>query len=157
MLDVYRFAREAGCLEGRLALAELRRLEDVLAQTDGWVTYRLSGITGEQGQTRLRLQVTGQLQLVCQRCLDVMAYDLVIDRLLELASEDSAPTQEEMEDDSVDILPLGGALAVEALVEDELLLSLPTVPRHVTCTPPEMAADDGQAHPFVALAVLEHH
>ena len=121
MLDAYRFARAAGCLEGRLAVAELRRLADALAQTEGWVTYRLSGVTGDQGQARLRLQVTGRLLLVCQRCLGAVAHDLVIDRLLELAPEDSVPTQEEIEDDSVDVLPLDGTLAVDTLVEDELL------------------------------------
>jgi uncharacterized protein len=157
MLDAYRFAREAGCREGRLALAELPRLADVLAQTEGWVDYRLSGLTGERGQARLRLQVTGRLLLVCQRCLDAVAHDLAIDRLLELASEDSAPTQEEMEDDGVDVLPLDGMLAVDALIEDELLLSLPIVPRHAECALPVTAADSGKAHPFAALAALEHH
>ncbi|MDR1350444.1 MAG: DUF177 domain-containing protein [Zoogloeaceae bacterium] len=156
MLDAYRFAREAGCLKGRLALAKLRRLADMLAQTEGWVDYRLSGVVGIQGQARLRLQVTGRLQLVCQRCLDAVAHDLVIDRLLEPASEDSTPTQEEMEDDSVDILPPGSALAVDALVEDEVLLSLPIAPRHAECALP-VAADSGQTHPFAALAALKHH
>ncbi|MDR0736420.1 MAG: YceD family protein [Zoogloeaceae bacterium] len=157
MLDVYRFVREAGRHEGRLAIAELPRLADALAQTEGEVDYRIESITGNQGQARLRLQVTGRLLLVCQRCLEAVAHDLVIDRLLELAPENSAPTQEEMEDDSVDILPLGGALAVDALVEDELLLSLPIVPRHAKCALPMAAADGGQAHPFAALAALKHH
>ena len=155
MLDVYSFARDSACLEGCLALTGLSRLADALAQTEGSVDYRLSGLMGNQGQARLR--VTGRLLLVCQRCLDAVAHDVVIDRLLELASEDSAPTQEETEDDSVDILPSVGALAVDALVEDELLLSLPIVPRHVECALPEGTADFGQAHPFAALAALKHH
>ncbi|MDR2364831.1 MAG: YceD family protein [Zoogloeaceae bacterium] len=156
MLDAYRFAREAGCLEGRLALLDFRRLLDVLARTDGWVDYRLSGVTGDQGQARLRLQVTGRLLLVCQRCLGAAAYDLRIDRLLELAPEGSAPTQEEMEDDNVDILPLDGALAVDALVEDEVLLSLPIAPRHAECALPAAAAGDARANPFAALVALKH-
>ncbi|MDR3157999.1 MAG: YceD family protein [Zoogloeaceae bacterium] len=157
MLDACRFARESGCLEGRLALSGLRRLADVLAQTEGGVDYRLSGVTGEQGQARLRLRVTGRLLLVCQRCLDAVAHDLSIDRLLELAPEDSAPAQEEMEDDSVDVLPLDGMLEVDALIEDELLLSLPIAPRHAECVLPVAAADSKKAHPFAALAALEHH
>ncbi|MDR0672586.1 MAG: DUF177 domain-containing protein [Zoogloeaceae bacterium] len=157
MLDTYRFARDSACLEGRLALAGLSRLADALAQTEGAVDYRLSGLMGNQGQACLRLRVTGRLLLVCQRCLSAVAHDVVIDRLLELASEDSAPTQEEMEDDSVDILPSVGALAVDALVEDELLLSLPIVPRHAECALPEATADGGQTHPFAALAALKHH
>jgi uncharacterized protein len=156
MLDAYRFAREAACLEGRLSLSDCRRLMDVLAQTEGDVHYRLLGLTGDQGQARLRLRVTGHLLLVCQRCLGAVAHDLHIDRLLELASEYSAPTQEEMEDDSVDVLPLAGALAVDTLVEDELLLSLPLVPRHAECALPATAADSSAAHPFAALAALKH-
>jgi uncharacterized protein len=58
------------------------------------------------------------------------------------------------------VLALERALDLHELVEDELLLVLPMVPRHETCTPPAGAAtppapaDDAQAapHPFAALA-----
>ncbi|MDR1889308.1 MAG: YceD family protein [Zoogloeaceae bacterium] len=156
MSDAYRFARESGCLEGVLELSALPRLADVLASLAGTVSYRLSGFTGEREQARLRLQVTGTLQLRCQRCLGAVEEVLAIDSRLELASADSAPTQEELEDERLDILPVTGALDISALVEDEILLALPTSPRHVTCSLPATDGTDAEPHPFAALAVLKH-
>jgi uncharacterized protein len=164
VLDAYRFARESGCLEGCLDASELPRLADMLADPAGGVVFcqrsrqlswRLSGVLGEQGQARLRLRVTGNVPLVCQRCLGVVEETLAIDSLLELVSADSAPTQEELEDDSLDFLPVTGALDVRSLVEDEILLSLPTVPRHVTCDLPVTDGSDDAPHPFAALAALK--
>jgi uncharacterized protein len=161
ILDAYRFARESACLEGVLELSELPRLADVLVRSPvsaaGAVSYRLSGFVGEQEQARLRLQVTGTLPLLCQRCLGVVEEVIAIDNHLALLPADSAPTQEELEDDGLDFLPVTGALDVRALVEDEILLSLPTAPRHVTCDLPVADGADVIPHPFAALAALKHH
>ena len=154
-LDAYRFARESGTLAGRLNLAELPRLADVLASQAGTVSYRLAGFLGEREQARLRLQVSGTLQVLCQRCLGAVEETLAIDNRLELAPADSAPTQEELEDDSLDVLPVTGALNVVELVEDEILLALPTAPRHVACDLPVTDGADAVPHPFAALAALK--
>jgi uncharacterized protein len=154
-LDAYRFARESGSLEGSLELSALPRLADVLASPAGKVSYRLSGFVGEREQARLRLQVTGTLQLLCQRCLGAVEENLAIDNRLELVPADSAPTQEELEDDSLDVLPVTGTLDVLGLVEDEILLALPTAPRHVTCDLPVTDGADVAPHPFAALAALK--
>jgi uncharacterized protein len=156
MLDAYRFARESGCLEGGLELSELPRLADVLVGSAGKVSYRLSGFVGERGQARLRLQVTGTLPLLCQRCLGAVEEAVAIDSRLELVPTDSEPTQEELEDDSLDFLPVTGALDGLGLVEDEILLALPTAPRHVTCDLPVTDGADTAPHPFAALAALKH-
>ncbi|GHU43449.1 hypothetical protein AGMMS50289_09880 [Betaproteobacteria bacterium] len=154
-LDAYRFARESGSLAGCLELSDLPRLADVLASPAGNVSYQLSGYMGEREQARLRLRVTGTLQLLCQRCLGAVAESIAIDSRLELVPADSAPTQEELEDDSLDVLPVTGALDVLGLVEDEILLALPTVPRHVTCDLPVTDGADTLPHPFAALVALK--
>ncbi|MDR3054834.1 MAG: DUF177 domain-containing protein [Zoogloeaceae bacterium] len=154
-LDAYRFARESGSLAGSLELPDLPRLADVLASPAGHVSYRLSGYVGEREQARLRLQVTGTLQLLCQRCLGAVAETIAIDNHLELVPADTEPTQEELEDDSLDVLPVTGALDVVGLVEDEILLALPTAPRHVACDLPVTDGADTLPHPFAALSVLK--
>ncbi|WP_303785494.1 DUF177 domain-containing protein [Azovibrio restrictus] len=154
-IDAHRFVREARLLEGFLELAELPRLHDLVTQVAGKVEYRLQGVRGERGQPRLRLEVGGALPLICQRCLGVVEQRLEIDSLLELVSADSEPTQEELEDDSVDFLPVSGSLDVRVLVEDEILLALPVAPRHEACSPPAAAEAGDESHPFAALAALK--
>ena len=63
-----------------------------------------------------------------------------------------------------DVLALGRSLDLRELVEDELLLALPIVPRHEVCLQPlpmavgEQALEDDvpeRPHPFAALQALK--
>ena len=51
-----------------------------------------------------------------------------MDSLLELVPEGAEMSQDELEDDSKDFLPVAGELDVAELVEDEVLLVLPVAP-----------------------------
>lgn len=152
VIDPRRFAREGRVLAGTLPVARLLRVHDLLVEVTGELTYRLDGRQGERGQARLQLAVDGVLPLVCQRCLAAVDTDLAIDSLLELLPEGSAPTQDELENDDMDFLPVGDELDVLALIEDEILLALPVAPRHTACALPAAAETDEKAHPFAALA-----
>lgn len=154
-IDAYRFVRESRILEGSLGLSELPRLHDLVTEVAGKVEYRLRGVLGERGQPRLRLEVSGVLPLVCQRCLGAVEEVLDIESLLELVAADSEPTQDELENDSLDFLPVAGALDVRALIEDEILLALPVAPRHEACGLPSDAEAGEQPNPFAALAALK--
>ena len=154
-IDAHRFVRESRVLEGFLDFSELPRLHDLITQKIGQVAYRLQGVLGERGQPRLRLEVSGVLPLVCQRCLGAVDEALEINSLLELIEADSEPTQDELENDSLDFLPVAGALDVKALIEDEILLALPVAPRHAACGLPSDAEAGEQPNPFAALAALK--
>ncbi|MDR3323145.1 MAG: YceD family protein [Zoogloeaceae bacterium] len=155
LIDAPCFSRESRQMAGVLALSELPRLHDLLAETSGQVTYCLVGVTGERQQARLRLEVSGVLPLLCQRCLGAVEERLAIDSLLELVPEDAEPTQEELEEDRLDFLPVAGTLDVKVLIEDEILLALPVAPRHDACVLPANAAGDERPHPFASLARLK--
>ena len=64
-------------------------------------------------------------------------------------------------DSEDDVLALTRALDLRELIEDELLLALPLVPRHEVCPTPLLAPADGEApvddkpNPFAALAALK--
>ncbi len=103
----------------------------------------------------LHLQATGVLPLSCQRCLEAIRFDLDIDSRLELVPEDSELSQDELEDDTRDFLPVAGALEVAELVEDEVLLALPVAPRHERCGLPGAAGVGERIAPFAALAGLK--
>lgn len=153
--DSFVFAREGRVLEGALPVLQLERLHDLLAEVVGELQYRLQGLKGERGQSQLRLTVSGTLPLACQRCLKAIDFEVGVDSLLELVPEGAEMSQDELEDETRDFLPVAGALEVAALVEDEVLLALPIVPRHEKCGLPGATEAGELVSPFAALATLK--
>jgi len=160
-VDGLKFAADGGRLSGKLALSGLPRLFDVLTTREGWLSCALSGEreAGADGRMRsvLRLVVTGRLGLRCQRCLADVCFDCAIDSRLLLVPEGEAWPEDEMDSDEYDALPVDGALSVRDLVEEEVLLALPLVPRHVDCLPPGGMEQESGPSPFAALAKLKKH
>ncbi|WP_265942567.1 YceD family protein [Dechloromonas sp. A34] len=153
--DAFVFAREGRVLEGTLAVSALERLHDLLAEVSGEVTFRLEGFKGANGELMLHLEVSGVLPLACQRCLKSVAFDLDVDNLLQLVPEGAELSQDELEDDTRDFLPVARELNVVDLVEDEILLTLPVAPRHEKCGLPGAADAGERINPFAKLAGLK--
>jgi uncharacterized protein len=152
--DAFAFSWEGRVVEGTLALSSLERLHDLLAGLAGEVSFRISGLTGERGESMLHLEVSGSLPLACQRCLEAIPFNLDVDSLLELLPEGAEMSQDELEDDTRDFLPVAGKLDVAELVEDEILLVLPVAPRHERCGLPGTADAGERINPFAQLAGL---
>ena len=173
-LDVEAFAKDGASLEGRWPLSQLDRLaESALADPNSnvdaaagrEVAWRIRGelraLRGGESQIWLHLNARMDLPLECQRCLKpVMAAVDVERNFLFVRGEDAAAQIDADSED--DVLALTRALDLRELIEDELLLALPLVPRHDVCLSPlpMAAADDGAAaeappHPFAGLAALK--
>lgn len=165
-LDVAAFAADAGALEGAWPLAGFGRLcGDAAAAADGAVTWHVQGQTrpvrGGEPQLWLRVQATARVPAVCQRCLQPMLVDVAVDRWLRFVADEAQAAELDADSDD-DVLALERALDLHSLVEDELLLALPMVPRHGRCgqplvapaagTPPRREEPDAAANPFAALA-----
>lgn len=153
--DAFVFAREGRVLEGTLAVSTLERLHDLLAEVAGEVTFRLEGFKGEGGELMLHLEVSGVIPLACQRCLESVSFDIEVDNLLQLVPEGAELSQDELEDDTRDFLPVARELNVVDLVEDEILLTLPVAPRHEKCGLPGAADAGERINPFATLAGLK--
>jgi uncharacterized protein len=153
--DAFAFARDGRVLEGTLPISELERLHDLLVEVVGEVAFRLQGFKGERGEPMLQLEISGMLPLACQRCLDAVPYDLDVDSLLELVPEGAELSEDELEDDTRDFLPVERELDVAELVEDEILLALPVAPRHEKCGLPGAADAGERINPFAALSGLK--
>ena len=166
-LDVAAFAKDGATLEGAWPLADLERLaSSALPGTAGAtppVTWRLTGelraAKGGESQVWLHAAAHATVQLECQRCLKPMTEALSAERsFLFVHGEDAAA---ELDSDSEDdVLALTRALDARELVEDELLLELPIVPRHDVCPDPLAVAtdelpEDDTPHPFAKLAALK--
>lgn len=149
------FAKEGRVLEGTLAVSSLERLHDLLTEVTGEINFRLQGFKSEHGELMLHLTVSGVIPLACQRCLKAIPFNLDVDNLLEIVPEGSDMSQDELEDDTRDFLPVAGELNLAELVEDEILLSLPVAPRHEKCGLPGAADAGERIHPFAVLAGLK--
>lgn len=163
VIDSLKFAADEDCVAGKLAISRLTRLADVLARRDGELECRLAGYRIEkEGETRLGLQlnVRGRLGLRCQRCLGEVEFDCVIDNRLLLVPPGVDWPEEELESDDFDAIPASRELSVMSLVEEEVLLTLPLVPRHADCQPPigiGGAEMESEPSPFAVLAGLKKH
>lgn len=165
-LDVARAAAQAAALSGRWPLATLTRLSiDAAAGGDSDVSwsarFEQRSSSGGSAQPWLHLRAQARAARQCQRCLEPVLLPLEVDRWLRFAgSEEEAAALDAESDD--DVLALSRRFDLRELVEDELLLALPLVPRHDACAPPLARADEAEpppadalSHPFAALAALK--
>ncbi len=155
VIECLAFAREGRLLQGELSIAGLARVLDVLADSAGNLSYRIQGQMGPRNRPQLVLQVNGLLSVSCQRCLEGIDYPVDIHSLLELVKDEEELTQEEIEDDSKDFLPMISELDVVELIEDEVILDLPAAPRHDSCAMPDVGGKPEKVSPFAVLKGLK--
>ena len=128
-IDSTDFARNGRELRGEVAVAEMPRLRDMLADPEGKVSYFVRGFQDKSGKPMLEVAMDGSCQLICQRCLSGFAYPVhLVSRLL-LAQEGELDDSS-VEDDELDSILADKHLDVLALLEEEILLSLPFAPKH---------------------------
>ena len=171
-LDVELFARDAATLQGQWPAADLDRLADCAAPeapASTWPAVVWSAVgeqrtpRGAEAQSWIRLSAGTTVALTCQRCLQPVKEALHIDRWFHFArsEEQAASLDAELEDD---VLAMTRHLDLRELVEDELLLGLPLVPRHADCAAPlplgdatdsESESQEARPNPFAALAALK--
>lgn len=171
-LDLRSLADAGVALEGRTHLTELARLhtpDEPAPALDAQVSWHANAqwrpVRAAPPELWLHLRAHATLERTCQRCLQGVALHLSVDRSFRMvASEQEAQALDnELEDD---VLVLTRPFNLIELVEDEVLLALPLVPRHEACPQPLQApratgdatsvdATSDTAHPFAALAALK--
>lgn len=167
-LDVKAFAEEGGQLEGQGALDHFERL---MAESQGrgaantltWSAHgELRNPRHVHPEVWLHLQADVVLPLTCQRCLAPVDVPVAVDRSFRFVADEATA---EAEDDASeeDLLVISRSFDLLALVEDELLMDMPVVPRHEQCPEPvKLSAEDPgfvdsaeRPHPFAVLGKLK--
>jgi len=168
-LDVKLFAQAANALGGHDLLSNYERL---IRETKGvgadsplnWSAHGELRIdqSGAQ-QIWLHLTVDACLPLVCQRCMGSAGVGVAVHRSFRFVdSEEAAAAQDEEAEE--DVLVLSREFNLAELIEDEVLMALPLVPRHETCSidvklavadPGFDAATAEKRNPFAVLATLQ--
>jgi uncharacterized protein len=169
-LDVKALALSGSQISGHDLLSRYERLaQDLQGQgpdlTLDWAA-RGELRTGQTGQSEhwLHLTLGTTLPLLCQRCLGPVNVPVAIERAFRfVASEEEAAAQDD--DAEEDLLVMSREFNLAELMEDELLLDLPVVPRHELCpTEVKMAvadadfegATEAKPNPFAVLSKLQN-
>jgi len=166
-LDVKAFAHAGGHLSGHDTLLKYQRLAGQAKglhpdlRVDWQADAQVRSPHGVGSQLWLRLRAEAVFPMLCQRCLHTVDVPLCVDREFRFVA-DEATAEAQDGDCEEDLLVLSREFNLRELIEDELLLALPLVPRHEQCPTklPLESCDAGfgqmmdakRPNPFAALA-----
>ena len=172
-LHVKAFARDGLHLSGLQSLSFFERLVDLADLTvsqsaalseNSQVAWEIKGevvpVAGGEAQIYLHLNASVSLPMQCQRCMGPVQVEVESEQTFRFVV-DEATAEAEDDESEEDLLVLTPELDVWELIEDELIMSAPIVPKHLSCptSVPMSVSDESfeaaladQPHPFAALA-----
>lgn len=165
--DSFELARLGREVRGQAPVARFARLvADLPEQRAGAeVSWSVGGETDSLGRAWLRVAAQADLVVRCQRCMQPFVLAVQAGNTLQMmkseAALDAAEEVDETDEEGYTERIVGSPrLDLLALVEDELILALPYVPKHEACPAlPEALADSGAGQtrpsPFAVLGKLK--
>ena len=152
IVELRRVCEESRTLEAEFSPTQLPRLLDSVADTKGGVSMQVRGSLDARDRPNLDVRIGGELQVLCQRCMRPMTVALEVGQTLAFGDNEveDAADPDGFDLDGVEVLPMMAHVDLAELVEEEVLLSLPMLPRHERCDLPA-PADSGTVSPFAAL------
>ena len=153
IINSLEFARKKLEIHGTIENSQLLRARDLMSSHAGIIEWTLSGSVGLDGKSKLTLLIKGVVQMPCQRCLESVSVDLNLKSEFILVRDDSEIPSEDDEVDEYDYLVADAEMDVLALVEDEVLLTLPYAPKHRVedCSVKSEQLETKAPNPFAAL------
>ena len=147
------YIESGASLRGFVPLSRFVRLCDLIESKEGDVEIELCFVQTNMGSVTAVGTATASVELVCQYCLELTSSRLLIDVNVRLVETDTelyalAPSVDGI---VVDI----PRLSLTELIEDDLILGLPMVPRHQTpCTEIIKGKGKDSRRPFADLSKL---
>ncbi|HEC73538.1 MAG TPA: DNA-binding protein [Methylophaga aminisulfidivorans] len=136
-IDPFRFAHNGRELDGDIALKALSRLSQSLHSSDGNVEVEMRFDIDQTRTPYMQGRFKTTLALTCERCMEKVEYPIEIETQLGLIKHEKFAERlaEQYEPWIIDDKELVNPADV---VEDELILALPLVPKHnFDCLPEE--------------------
>lgn len=127
-VEPYKLASRAEHLEGLVALGDMARLAEEVGAQSGDAQVWLDFAIDPQGRREIRGHVLAELQLPCRRCLKPMAQSVESRFRLGMVTSDALAA--ELPSSHEPVLVENEQLNLLAVIEDELILSLPQVVYH---------------------------
>lgn len=182
-MDVGAFIGSGEVLEGVTPVVELPRVGEGLAEGVDLgkvapVRWRVQGEVVAQrvgpAHQWLALEAEAVLPFECQRCLQPVDMPVTLSRRIRFVQDEAAAAELDASSDD-DVLALSRQFDLLELIEDELIMAEPILPRHETCPvdldawmSPEAAAESTESsegaagelqadkpNPFAVLAALK--
>jgi uncharacterized protein len=127
LCNVAVLAEEARQVMLAVPVNRLERIASHLTSHEGMVTGSVA-LSMEEGRIVADIELVALLEVRCQRCLEPMQWPIESQSRVALVAseEDAAAVPPELET----ALAPGGKLRLAELVEEEVLLALPSAPRH---------------------------
>lgn len=167
-IDPWRAAEGGRRIAGTIPLARLKRLGPLLASSEGEARFEMQFGFDEQRRVTVSVHVSSPLSLTCQRSLEPYVELISQNSVLQVIGSEAEQALLSGEEEY--ILAEEGRLAVADIIEDELLLAIPQVPRNPEIDrvwkstagdraaqagdPGERDEGGGRQHPFESLADL---
>ncbi|MCD8513778.1 MAG: YceD family protein [Nitrincola sp.] len=159
--DPRKLAERGAKITGIAEISAMPRLASYLCSEQGAVDVTLEFAVDEQHLRTVSGSAVGQVFMTCQRCLEPVAIDVKASLNLAVVLNDeqarNLPRYFDpllVEEEDVALLPI---------IEDELILSLPSVPKHQDCSVKTSWGETESVHlqqekpnPFSVLAALKN-
>lgn len=126
-------------IAGTLPLQEMPYLRDSQNRQSGEASAQLRVFLREDGKVVLAGKAQADLNFTCQRCLQPFDDTVKTDFELVLVKQERELHSVEDKDDA---LVVDDKLAVYPVIEQELILALPMIPKHPDCTQQTVTPDD---------------
>ena len=144
-VDLFEFARSGRQAAGVVRVSQLpRMLNEVPAEApdrDSTYTWQAEGAMqpelqddGNEGlQPYMRMAIHGSAWLECQRCMTPYLQAFNVDAIYRIVATEAEAEEFPLDEDEVEVIVGSSQFDLVDLIEEELLLSLPLVPKHETC------------------------
>jgi uncharacterized protein len=153
--DPYITAERGRSYKGTIPLCQFERLSDSIIDDQGEARYTLVFAKEDRLYT-VGGRVHANLYLTCSLCLEKMVLD--VDSEIKLGIVSSLLEAERLPDEYEPLLVVDNQLKIIDIVEEELLLAIPIIPRHVECDINQFVDQHPTQHrnnPFSILAELK--
>lgn len=161
-IDPFRFAHQGIQLKGEIAISDMPRLSEIVIDNTGTVAVDLRFDIDETGTPFMKGIFTTTVSLTCERCMGPLQLPMTIHSLLGIIRHEgkveglAAQYDPWIIEDAKQINPI-------QMVEDEIILSLPLIPKHEEACLPEQVWQSGEIEtdiekpvsPFAVLSALK--
>lgn len=154
-IDAKRLTLQNCHIKGNVNLAEMSRLHDSLYNQDGTVEIDWHFTTDEQHRSIITGKIQTTLNVLCQRCLQVMSLPIETKVSLMILNNEDQDSPKNYDP----LILTNPEISLYNMIEDELLLALPIVSYHKSCSSNEYTikqsdSDDLKENPFKILENL---
>ncbi|WP_159078883.1 YceD family protein [Orrella marina] len=154
-------------VQGLLDQVVIRDLVSVSEDEQGVVWFEVTGESRVGGRSSIEVEVQAKVLVTCQRCLEPMVQTLLESVRFDVVTQAQfdALDNEDIDPDESDVVVGSRQFDLLELLEDQLILAIPYVPKHLKCQPKAPlhdvgAEDEGlgveqKPNPFDVLARLK--